>query len=465
MLLAAHTNYEGYGKERSRDVGRVVSRCLRTLDRARAPHGTSCAKRHVADHRALFRRVDVSIGPSTTSVLPTSRRLAFQAGDMEDPSFAALALQYTRYLLIASSRPGTQAANLQGIWNDRVRPPWSSNLTTNINVEMNYWGAEVLGLPECHEPLFEMVAEAAESGKRTAREWYGLEGWVAHHNIDLWRKTTPCAGLPSWSWWPMAAGWLCQHLWRHVEYTGDTEFLARRAYPLIEEAARFFLGLLVEDEEGYLSTAPSTSPENNFFVDEQAALEADFLLAMSPENRMAVHQRTSAVAKSSTMDLSIIREVFEHCLRGADMLGRRGELHRRIERSLERLYPFKVGRHGQLQEWCFDFAECMPGMGHVSHMYGLFPGELFTPQRNPESLRGMQEEHVPAPRPRRVQVGLARSVVGVALCPAQGARAGRPDGPGELSEPRCQPHDGAAPAAGLRLRPWCRHRRDAPPEP
>jgi alpha-L-fucosidase 2 len=384
VLLAAHTNYEGYGKERSRDVGRVVSRCLRTLDGAGSPAWDQLRERHLADHRAFFRRVDISIGPSTTSVLPTSRRLAFQAGDMEDPSFAALALQYTRYLLIASSRPGTQAANLQGIWNDRVRPPWSSNLTTNINVEMNYWGAEVLGLPECHEPLFEMVAEAAESGKRTAREWYGLEGWVAHHNIDLWRKTTPCAGLPSWSWWPMAAGWLCQHLWRHVEYTGDTEFLARRAYPLIEEAARFFLGLLVDDEEGYLSTAPSTSPENNFFVDQQAALEADFLLAMSPENRMAVHQRTSAVAKSSTMDLSIIREVFEHCLRGADMLGRRGELHRRIERSLERLYPFKVGRHGQLQEWCFDFAECMPGMGHVSHMYGLFPGELFTPQRNPD---------------------------------------------------------------------------------
>ncbi|MCX7030997.1 MAG: glycoside hydrolase family 95 protein [Spirochaetes bacterium] len=385
VLLAAHTNYEGYGKERSRDVGRVVSRCLRTLDGAGSPAWDQLRERHLADHRAFFRRVDISIGPSTTSVLPTSRRLAFQAGaSLEDPSFAALALQYTRYLLIASSRPGTQAANLQGIWNDRVRPPWSSNLTTNINVEMNYWGAEVLGLPECHEPLFDMVAEAAESGKHTAREWYGLDGWVAHHNIDLWRKTTPCAGLPSWSWWPMAAGWLCQHLWRHVEYTGDTEFLARRAYPLIEEAARFFLGLLVEDEEGYLSTAPSTSPENNFFVDQQAALEADFLLAMSPENRMAVHQRTSAVAKSSTMDLSIIREVFEHCLRGADMLGRRGELHQRIERSLERLYPFKVGRHGQLQEWCFDFAECMPGMGHVSHMYGLFPGELFTPQRNPD---------------------------------------------------------------------------------
>ena len=384
VLLAAHTNYEGYARERSREVDRVVSRCLQTLDGAGSRTWDQLRERHLADHRALFRRVDVSIGPSATSVLPTSRRLAFQAGDMEDPSFAALALQYTRYLLIASSRPGTQAANLQGIWNDRVRPPWSSNLTTNINVEMNYWGAEVLGLPECHEPLFDMVAEAAESGKRTAREWYGLEGWVAHHNIDLWRKTTPCAGLPSWSWWPMAAGWLCQHLWSHIEYTGDAEFLARRAYPLIEEAARFFLGLLVEDEEGYLSTAPSTSPENNFFVDEQAALEADFLLSMSPENRMAVHQRTSAVAKSSTMDLSIIREVFEHCLRGADMLGRRGELHRKIERSLERLYPFKVGRHGQLQEWCFDFAECMPGMGHVSHMYGLFPGELFTPQRNPD---------------------------------------------------------------------------------
>jgi alpha-L-fucosidase 2 len=385
VLLAAHTNYEGCGRERMRDVDRVVSRCLQTLDSVRSRTWDQLLERHIADHRALFRRVDISIGPSTMAALPTSMRLAFQqAGTLEDPSFAGLALQYTRYLLIASSRPGTQAANLQGIWNDLVRPPWSSNYTTNINVEMNYWGAEVLGLPECHEPLFDLVAEAAESGKRTAREWYGLDGWVAHHNIDLWRKTTPCAGLPSWSWWPMAAGWLCQHLWRHVEHTGDTEFLSRRAYPIIEDASRFFLGFLVEDEEGYLSTAPSTSPENNFFLDEQAAQEKEFLLAMSPENRMAVHQRTSAVSKSSTMDLTIIREVFEHCLRGAEMLGRRSDLHKKIERAMERLYPFKVGRYGQLQEWCFDFAECMPGMGHVSHMYGLYPGELFTPHRNPE---------------------------------------------------------------------------------
>jgi alpha-L-fucosidase 2 len=293
-------------------------------------------------------------------------------------------MQYTRCLLIASSRPGTQAANLQGIWNDLVRPPWSSNYTTNINLEMNYWGAVVPGLSECHEPLFDLVAEAAESGRRTAREWYGLDGWVAHHNLDLWQKTTPCAGLPSWSWWPMAAGWLCQHLWRHVEYTGDTDFLSRRAHAIIEGAARFLLGLLVEDEKGYLSTAPSTSPENNFFFDEVSALEADLLQAMSPENRMALHDRTGAVSKSSTMDLTIIREAFEHCFRGAERLGCRSGIHEEMERALERLYPFKVGRHGQLQEWCFDFAECTPGMGHVSHMYGLYPGDLFTPYRNPE---------------------------------------------------------------------------------
>jgi alpha-L-fucosidase 2 len=249
---------------------------------------------------------------------------------------------------------------------------------------MNYWAAEVLGLQECHEPLLEFIADLAHSGQRTACEWYGAEGWVTHHHTDLWRKTTPDAGLPSWSCWPMAGGWLCQHLWRHYEYTGDTKYLAESAYPVMEAAARFFLDFLVEDEEGYLSTAPSTSPENSFFVDVSSATDANLLNAVSPQNRMDTDEKTSAVCKSSTMDLSIIRELFRHCLEAAQILGQQTGIHSEMERALKRLYPFRIGRYGQLQEWCSDFAECMPGMGHVSHMYGLFPGDLFTSNRNSE---------------------------------------------------------------------------------
>jgi alpha-L-fucosidase 2 len=384
ILVAAHTNYAGYAMDRDADTRPIVERCEETLRAAAERTYEELKNRHIEDHRSLFRRVSVAIGPATTEAVPTTKRMELHVGPVEDPSMAALMLQYSRYLLIASSRPGSQPANLQGVWNDRVQPPWSSNFTTNINVEMNYWVAEVLGLQECHEPLFDLIADLADSGRRTAREWYGIDGWTAHHNTDLWRKTTPCAGLPSWSYWPMAGGWLSQHLWRHYEYSGDKEFLRERAYPIMEDAARFLLEFLVEDEEGYLSTAPSTSPENSFFVDRSSASDAELLNAVSPHNRMDTHEKTSAVSKSSTMDLSIIRELLEHCLEAADVLDIRGEIHEQMVRALERLYPFKIGSHGQLQEWCFDFAECMPGMGHVSHMYGLFPGDLFTSTKNQE---------------------------------------------------------------------------------
>jgi alpha-L-fucosidase 2 len=181
----------------------------------------------------------------------------------------------------------------------------------------------------------------------------------------------------------MAAGWLCQHLWRHFEFGGDREYLAGCAYPIMEDAAKFLLGFLVEDEEGYLSTAPSTSPENSFLVDKESVRQAELLKTMTPANQTATPDLTSPVAKSSTMDLTIIRELFEHCIRAAELLGVRSGFHDRLERALERLYPFKVGSYGQLQEWCFDFEENRPGMGHVSHMYGLYPGNLFTPHRNP----------------------------------------------------------------------------------
>ncbi len=368
FLLAAHTNYSGYLGARDTDTAAVAAKCRNTIAAAGASSWEKIREQHVDEHGKRFRRVGIEIGPAVPEGRSTSERMALQA-DTEDPSFAALALQYTRYLIIAGSRPGTQAANLQGIWNHLVQPAWSSNYTTNINVQMNYWGAEVLNLSECHGPMLDLVAESAESGRKTAADWYGLDGWVVHHNIDLWRSTWPSAGFACWAWWPMAAGWLCRHLWQHFEYGGDMKYLAEFAYPLMEDAARFLLSSLVEDEEGYLSTAPSTSPENSFFPDEGGQSPNDV---------------TTSVSKSSTMDLSIIRELFENCGRAAELLGVRSDFHDRLDRAIKRLYPFKVGGSGQLQEWCFEFRESNPGMGHVSHMYGLYPGNLFTPRRNPE---------------------------------------------------------------------------------
>ena len=192
-------------------------------------------------------------------------------------------------------------------------------------------------------------------------------------------------GLASWAFWPMAGGWLCQHLWDHYAYTGDKEFLEKRAYPTMMGAAEFFLGFLVEDSEGYLSTAPSISPENNFFVGDMADIDQEMLLQISARNRMVNLQKiTTPVCKSSTMDMTIIREIFERCLQGAEILGIKSDIHDRMAAALERLYPFQIGRHGQLQEWNEDFAECTPGMGHVSHMYGLYPGDIFTPESRPE---------------------------------------------------------------------------------
>ena len=384
VLLAAATSYSGFRNTRNKDTRLLVDTCNSVLDDASSRSYSQLKDAHVRDYQRLFNRVSVDIGPETTGVLPTGERMAVQPGKIDDPSFSALAVQYARYLTISSSRPGTQPANLQGIWNDILRPPWSSNYTTNINVQMNYWPAEVLNLSECHEPLFDMVSEAAQSGAVTAREYFGLGGWTANHNIDLFRLTAPVSGSASFAWWPVGGAWLCQHLWTHYEYTLDMEFLRNVAYPIIVDAAEFLLDFLVEDEEGYLSTCPSTSPEN-FFINSDSHVDSEQILKlMSPRNRMGDQDATCSVSKSTTMDITLVREVFGNCTTAANVLGVKSDIHDRISQALPRLYPFKIGRHGQLQEWCFDFDECTPGMGHVSHMYGLFPGDIFTEEKAPD---------------------------------------------------------------------------------
>jgi alpha-L-fucosidase 2 len=315
--------------------------------------------RHQADHRALFRRVALDLGSSPTAALPTDERL--QAADKTgDPHLVTLAFQFGRYLLIASSRPGDQPANLQGIWNDLMSPPWGSKYTVNINTEMNYWPAEVANLSECTAPLFGLIDDLVVSGRETARAHYGARGWVLHHNTDLWRGTAPI-NASNHGIWPTGGAWLTQHLWEHYRFTGDRAFLAKRAYPVLKEAALFFVDYLVPDEKtGWLISGPSNSPEQGGLV-------------MGP-----------------TMDHQIIRELFANTAAAATALGLDADFAAQLTALQRRIAPNQIGRHGQLQEWLQDLDQPKNTHRHVSHLWGVFPGHEINPQ-TPDLFRAAQQ--------------------------------------------------------------------------
>jgi alpha-L-fucosidase 2 len=271
LVLSAATSFNGFQRSPGRE-GRDPAIATRAEVAAAVASGyEALLQAHLRDYQALFGRVTLDLGTTEAAVFgdpaPTDQRLARFFED-KDPQFAALFFQYGRYLLIASSRPGTQPANLQGIWNDMITPPWNSNYTLNINAEMNYWPAEVCNLGDCHEPLLRMIGEIAVNGAVTAEVNYGCHGWVAHHNSDLWRQSAPVGaygtGNPVWAMWPMGGAWLSQHLWEHYAFTGDATYLRDQAYPLMKGAAHFCLDWLVEDGAGHLVTAPATSPENMY---------------------------------------------------------------------------------------------------------------------------------------------------------------------------------------------------------
>lgn len=350
LRLVAATSFKG------RDPEAACADALKTP----RPYAELLA-RHVSDHRSLFRRVRLDLGSAERDAVPTDERLAALRAGAVDPGLAATYFQYGRYLLIASSRPGTQPANLQGLWNDDVNPAWGSKYTININTEMNYWPAEVANLAECHEPLFDLIEELREPGRRTARANYGARGFVAHHNTDLWRVATPVDGA-RWGLWPMGAAWLSTHLYEHYAFSGDTAFL-RKAYPTLKEAAEFLLDFLVEDEQGRLVTNPSHSPENAF-VDEKG--------------------NEGVLCVGATMDFGIIRELFGDCLRAAEVLDADAEFRGRLRGALDRLPPYQIGKHGQLQEWLKDFDEAEPGHRHMSHLFALHPGHSITLRGTPE---------------------------------------------------------------------------------
>lgn len=344
----------------------------RTNDDLRAVDGKSfdeLYQRHVEDYAELFGRVEFKLdNAADTTDVPTDERLKNVKAGEPDPLLTTQLFQYGRYLMISGSRPGTQPLNLQGIWNNEVDPPWCSKYTININIQMNYWVAEVCNLSECHEPLLRMVSELQEPGANTAKTHYHARGWVAHHNTDLWRGTAPVDGA-HWGMWPTGGAWLCQHLWEHYLYTGDTELL-KKYYPVMKGAAEFFMDVLVENDEGYLITSPSISPEHSHGGTNKDGMSSD--------------RTGAAVCAGPTMDGQILRDLFAHCIEASKMLNIDDDFRSQLTATRARLAPMKIGKHGQLQEWQEDWDNPNDPHSHVSHLYGLFPSSQINPYDTPE---------------------------------------------------------------------------------
>jgi len=358
LLIAAATSYRSY-KDVSGDPAALVAS---TLGRASRKTIAALRAEHVRDYRQFFDRVHLDLGQSSASTLPTDERIrAFASGS--DPALAVLYLQYARYLLLSSSRPGTQPSNLQGIWNDSMSPPWGSKYTININTEMNYWPALPLNLAETMDPLTRMVEDLAVTGAGTAREMYGVNGWVAHHNTDLWRASAPIDG-PQWGMWPTGGAWLTVALWDRYEYSGDRAYL-QRIYPLLKGAAQFFMGTLIEEpSHRWLVTSPSLSPENP-------------------------HPFGTSLTMGPTMDQEILRELFFAVTQASEILDVDRNQRAQWTATRTRLAPLQVGSAGQLQEWLEDWDMRAPEMNHrhVSHLFGLFPGHDIDIRRTPALAR------------------------------------------------------------------------------
>lgn len=351
-------------------LGPPEHRCRQDLEAVRDRDWEVLRRRHLKDHRVLWDRMSLDLGPHRPGAdeLPTDERLAAFAQGAPDLGLVALYAKFGRYLLAASSRPGTEPAHLQGIWNPHVMPPWNSDYTTNINTPMNYWPAEVANLADCHEPLFRLIAELGGPGSRVARLHYGCGGWTAHHNVDFWRMATPTDGDASWAFWPLAGVWLAGHLIEHWRFGLDRAFLRDTAWPLVRGACEFALDWLVESPEGFfspgtLTTNPSTSPENRF---------------LTPGGQPC------AVTVGSTMDHSLIRFLLEGLLEADQVLQTRDPMVDRARDALRRLPPMPVSPQGRVQEWAEDLPEAEPGHRHFSSLFGLYPGNEVG---NDEALR------------------------------------------------------------------------------
>ncbi|MBS1654975.1 MAG: glycoside hydrolase family 95 protein, partial [Bacteroidetes bacterium] len=356
LYLTAGTNYKNY-KDVSADPAQP---CITALKSINGKTYEQIKAAHIKEYLQYFNTFSIDLGKSANEELPTDERLEKFAGS-SDPSFVALYVQYGRYLLISSSRPGTRPANLQGIWNDLLNPPWGSKYTTNINLEMNYWPSELLNLSPMAKPLFEMIKELSVTGHETAKEYYNAPGWILHHNTDLWRGTAPI-NASNHGIWQTGGAWLCHQLWEHYSFTQDKIFLRDTAYPIMKQAALFFNTNLVKDPAtGYLISAPSNSPEQGGLV------------------------------AGPTMDHEIIRDLFKNVIAGSEILKVDTALRRALKEKYIRIAPLQIGKYGQLQEWMQDIDDTTNKHRHISHLWAEFPGNEINWDDNPELMKAARQ--------------------------------------------------------------------------
>ncbi len=356
LYLAAHTNFVNYQDISGKPV-RDVRAALRKFTSLDYP---SVRQRHITDYQSLFNRFAIHLQGVDRGHLPTDERIIEFWREPADPEFVALYVQYGRYLMISSSRPGTQPANLQGIWNNLIEPPWKSKYTTNVNAEMNYWPAEVTNLSDCHEPFLKLVTECAETGAVTAREHYACQGWVLHHNTDIWRGTAPI-NLTAIGTWVGGAAWVTHHIWEHYLFTQDVSFL-RETYPVIKGAALFYSEFLVEDPQtGRLISSPSNSPE------------------------------IGGLVAGPSMDHQLIRSLFKLCIEAAAILKTDAAFAQQLNTTLHRIAPDQIGKHGQLQEWLQDRDDPTHTHRHVSHLWAVHPGKEINWQEAPDLMRAARQ--------------------------------------------------------------------------
>ncbi|TDW46058.1 alpha-L-fucosidase 2 [Flavobacterium sp. 270] len=368
IYVSVATSFNGFDKNPATEGVDDVRTALQNLNNAFAKGFDKLKENHIADYQNFYNRVKLDLGKTTAPDLPTDKRLLRYADGEEDKNLEILYFNYGRYLLISSSRTMGVPANLQGIWNPYLNPPWSSNYTMNINVEENYWLAENTNLSEMHLPLLSFIKNLSVTGKVTAKTFYGInEGWAAGHNSDIWAMTNPVGQFgkeePMWACWPMAGAWLSTHIWEHYVFTQDKDYLRKEGYPLMKGASEFFLGWMVTDKNGNLITSPSTSPENQYKL-------ADGFVG--------------ATLYGGTADLAMIRECFDKTIKASKVLNTDSDFRTKLETALSKLHPYQIGKKGNLQEWYFDWDDKDPKHRHQSQLFGLFPGNHITPLKTPD---------------------------------------------------------------------------------
>jgi alpha-L-fucosidase 2 len=374
IFVSIATSFNGFNKNPATQGLNYKSIASENLKKAISKSFNYLKESHSKDYQKFYNRVNLDLGKTEAPNLPTDERLLRYSEGKEDKNLEVLYFNYGRYLLISSSRTLGVPANLQGIWNPYMRPPWSSNYTTNINVEENYWLAESTNLSELHQPLLSFIKNIAETGKITAKTFYGVNGWTAAHNSDIWAMSNPVGGFgggdPCWANWNMAGAWLSTHIWEHYVFTQDKNYLKNEGYTLMKGAAEFCLNWLVTDKNGNLITSPSTSPENQY---------------ITPDGFVG------ATLYGGTADLAMIRECFDKTIKASKVLDIDADFRGKLEAALVKLYPYQIGKKGNLQEWYFDWEDKDPKHRHQSQLFGVFPGNHITPIKTPELANAAKE--------------------------------------------------------------------------